>query len=497
MRLIASDIITLHRPTPCELRIYLRQNGVAQAEPGPFEVVLRRLGMCHEEQHLTTLGPYADLSKVPQLERIAATQQLIAEKAVVIYQPAFAHTCLLDGIDVTIVGTPDFLIWDQDNYRIRDSKLSLHIDEDAHPEILLQIQAYGWLYEQTCGRPPKALEAHAGTGAIVDVPYDGGVRALNELRRVLAIKRLTSQPYEPVGWSKCGGCSFNDGCWKTALNLADIALIPDVDQSLARTLHSDGIISRKELLGKFDVLSLAAYKRPRGDKMMKVGKAAERILLQAEVLEQHQERVLSAPNIQSFPNYMMFDLEGLPPHLNEVDKVYLWGMQAFGEKPSKFMAAVSGFGPDGDRQSWEEFLRIAKGIFAEYGDLPFVHWASYEKTYVSKYKTRYGDPDGVADRVLANLCDLLPLTRACVVLPLPSYSLKVVEEYVGFKRTQDEYGGQWAMAMFIEATETLDEATRQSLMQQILTYNEEDLGATWAVFEWLRSRKPAAASAQP
>lgn len=70
----------------------------------------------------------------------------------------------------------------------------------------------------------------------------------------------------------------------------------------------------------------------------------------------------------------------------------------------------------------------------------------------------------------------------------------MVEEYVGFKRSQDEYGGQRAMAMFIEATETQDQAKRESLMQQLLIYNEEDLGATWAVFEWLRSRKPPVAS---
>ena len=54
----------------------------------------------------------------------------------------------------------------------------------------------------------------------------------------------------------------------------------------------------------------------------------------------------------------------------------------------------------------------------------------------------------------ANLFDPLPITKNAIVLPLPSYSLKVVEEYVGFKQTQDEYGGSWAMAQFILATET-------------------------------------------
>jgi predicted RecB family nuclease len=84
---------------------------------------------------------------------------------------------------------------------------------------------------------------------------------------------------------------------------------------------------------------------------------------------------------------------------------------------------------------------------------------------------------------------LLPVTRAAIALPLPSYSLKVVEEYVGFRRTQDEYGGDWAMAQFILATETDDAAERNRRMGEILKYNEEDLAATWAVFEWLRAKQ--------
>jgi hypothetical protein len=87
-----------------------------------------------------------------------------------------------------------------------------------------------------------------------------------------------------------------------------------------------------------------------------------------------------------------------------------------------------------------------------------------------------------------NQLDLLPITEASVILALPSYSLKVVEQYVGFKRTQDEYGGSWSMAQFIFATETDDEVRRDRLMAQIIKYNSEDLAAAWAVFDWLRKR---------
>jgi predicted RecB family nuclease len=130
-----------------------------------------------------------------------------------------------------------------------------------------------------------------------------------------------------------------------------------------------------------------------------------------------------------------------------------------------------------------------------YGNIPFVHWSHYERTKIKLYVDRHGDPDGIAAAVLANLFDLLPATQDSVMLPLPSYSLKVVEEYVGFKRTQDKYGGAWSMAQYIEATETEDEATRQKLMNDILKYNEEDLAATWAVLSWVKEFGSGNASA--
>lgn len=105
-----------------------------------------------------------------------------------------------------------------------------------------------------------------------------------------------------------------------------------------------------------------------------------------------------------------------------------------------------------------------------------------------KYIKRYGDLHGVAARVLVNLLDLHPIALNAIILPLPSYSLKVVEKYAGFQRTQNEYGGSWSMAKYIEATETEDVQLRRQLLDQILLYNKEDLAATWAVFSWLRSK---------
>ena len=185
----------------------------------------------------------------------------------------------------------------------------------------------------------------------------------------------------------------------------------------------------------------------------------------------------------------MFDLEGLPQQLDELEKIYLWGMQVFGERPGPFRAATAGFGRGGDRDGWDAFLAEAEAIFAEHGDIPFVHWASYEQAKINLYVSRYGDRDGIAERVKRNLLDLLPITYESVALPVSSYGLKTVELFAGFERQLEESGGEWSMARYIEATETADERVRAEIMDEILAYNREDLEATWAVMSWLRGEE--------
>jgi predicted RecB family nuclease len=162
MRLTASDIISFYRPTPCPLRVYLREQRIPAAEPTAFEQILQTLGQRHEQDHLATLGAYEDLSVVAPDQRLERTTSAIRNRIAVIYQGEFAHDTALSGSPVTIVGRPDFLILDGDGYLIRDSKLSRQVDETHHIEVSLQLQLYGWLFEQKIGAPAKRLQVHTG-----------------------------------------------------------------------------------------------------------------------------------------------------------------------------------------------------------------------------------------------------------------------------------------------------------------------------------------------
>ena len=132
------------------------------------------------------------------------------------------------------------------------------------------------------------------------------------------------------------------------------------------------------------------------------------------------------------------------------------------------------------------FWRTAARSSKRYGDIPFLHWASYEKARINEYVDRYGDPDGTAARVLSCLTDLYTLTVRAFALPIPSYSLKQVEGLAGYTRSMEDYGGDWSIVQYMKARASENPSERQAIIDAIALYNREDLEATWAVFQWLR-----------
>jgi predicted RecB family nuclease len=469
MYLPVSVIDDHYRPSKCALRTYLIAKGEPEEPPTPDEQVVERLELEHEARYFELVPDYLDLSTGLIENRVARTLEALTEKVPVLFHPMLVGDVELGGQRFTIVGEPDFIMWQGDGHVVTECKLARRITDDEHPEILRQIELYGWLYEQMMSRRPRGLQVFSGTNALVDVAYQGGDRALSVLEEIVAIRSAASEPPAPIGHSWCGPCCFHEKCWNAAERKRDVGLVPGMDRDLALQLYRVGVHSYDELAAASATAGVSA-----------------RILRGAEALATHSEIVLQPPAIPSAPCYVMLELEGLPRQLDDLDKVYLWGMQARGGKPGPYTGVTAGLGDEGDREGWVAFLAAARDIFVEHGDVPFVHWASHEHAKLARYVERYGDPEGTAGRVQANLLDLLAVTQSSIVLPLESYSLEQVGKYVGFKRTLPESDGRWSMAAFIAAVETHDEQHRQALLDRIRRYNREDLDALWAVQKWLQ-----------
>jgi len=100
MRLTASDIFNVYRPTLCALRVYLREQRIPEAEASVFEEILRTLGQRHEQNHLATLGTFEDLGAVSPDQRAQRTTEAIRNHVPVIYQGELACDTVLGGTHV-------------------------------------------------------------------------------------------------------------------------------------------------------------------------------------------------------------------------------------------------------------------------------------------------------------------------------------------------------------------------------------------------------------
>lgn len=487
MRFRASNTYDYYRPSKCAKRVALRHREIPETNgSSPFDELLARLGERHERAHLATYGEIVDLSSLDGETRERETVAAIRTGARAIYQARFRAIATLDGEPCEVLGLPDFLIRapEAQGYIIRDSKLARRVDERRHVEITIQLQLYGWLYEEVMGEPPVRLEVHSGSGELISIPQDNAA-ALSFLRDLRTKRLAVEDAYEPVGWTKCNGCCYRDLCGRLAERTNDIALLPSLTEARAIELRGRGIATIAEIPAAIenDAFRDLFYE---GKKKPRLRDSAVRLLRSAEAHLSGKHVVISSPQIPSAASVAILDFEGIPPYADDLEKIYLWGVKVFGSHPSRYLVAQAGFGPHGDRDGWFEFLRIAAVLLQEYGDLRFVHWSPYERTKIKLYLNRFGDHEGIAVAMLDRLFDLYSAVTNSVVLPLRSYGLKVVEEHIGFRRKLSETDGTWAIARYIEATETIDRAARDQIMRDICAYNEEDLAATWAVLQWVK-----------
>jgi predicted RecB family nuclease len=490
MTVILSDKLLLDylKPTKCAKRVYLRRSKAPEAGPDEFQAVLDAATVKLIASQRTTLGAIAVSDDFHT--RLPAT--LMASKTPAIFQPFIQAQTKISGTACTLSGKPDFLLRAEDGsgYKIRLCDSSHIVSESQPAQVHARLQFYALIFQLAFGKAPAALEIIDGAGDVITVAQTN--KNLKEtLEALLAASLATSEPYEPVGRSKCITCPFYKRCWSEAVQRNDVALLKGVDQNMAIALLEMGVPTIKALFDKFgdDHLELARVKRRWGKKMSPVGaKAALTIMRFARAVVTGTVELIALPPIPDVANFVMFDLEGMPDQLDRLAPIYLWGLQVFGKNGGPFSPAEAPFGSDGDQLGWQAFLQAAKAIFDQHGDIPFVHWDKYEKTKLDAYVRRFGDENGIAARVRANLLDLRVVLEESLVLPIGSYSLKVVEQYIGYKRSQTEFGTNWSIQKYVEARDTADGAVREEIMSRIRTYNAEDLEAMWATLCWFRQR---------
>src|SRR5205823_2688018 len=118
------------------------------------------------------------------------------------------------------------------------------------------------------------------------------------------------------------------------------------------------------------------------------------------------------------------------------------------------------------------------------------HYAGYEPTALKRLMGRHGTREAEVDRLLRGevLVDLYRVVKQSLIASRESYSLKDIEAlYMGPRNGAIAEAGS-----SIVAYERWIDRREQPILEEIATYNEDDLRSTLLLRDWLEARRPEA-----
>jgi predicted RecB family nuclease len=486
----ASDLAAAARCEYALLRSFDAQLGRGPAVAVEDELLARtaQLGDEHEQRHLDELRSLADVAIIGRPPYTVAgltaaaeqTMRAVERRAPVIYQAA-----MFDG---RFAGFADFLVFDGEQYRLRDTKLARSVKVEA----LLQLAAYAETLAKAGVPVAEEVELVLGDGATATYRVDELLPVYRprraELERLLdrhlaGATAVTWENDEVRACFRCPECTIqvrahDDLLLVAGMRVSQRARLLDAGiTTLAELARHDGPVPE---LAARTVTSLTAQARlqvaPRVD-----GKPPY------EIADPQPLNLLPDPD----KGDLFFDFEGDPLWTadgHEWGLEYLWGVLDVGGAFRPLWAHDR----TSERQALVDFLAMVRKRRRRYPKMHIYHYAAYEKTALLRLAGRYGVGEDEVDDLLRSgvLVDLFPLVRKSIRVGTENYSLKSLEPlYMGAElRTGDVTTATESIAMYarfceLRAAGRDDEAA--NMLKQIEDYNRYDCRSTHRLRDWL------------
>jgi len=415
------------------------------------------------EEHLVEM----DLHPASMEEAFQKTLTTMQSGANFIYQGT-----LIDG---DWIGRPDIL-----EKRAGKSKFGdwhyMPVDVKSSQELKkyqkFQLTFYAVLLQKIQGRLPAE-------GAIVNIdhhrlPYriEEHLTEFIEVTEKLEAIRHGERP-DPVLRKSC----FDVGLWgkaceKLAHDTDDISQLYNISVRLLEALRAVGIRTVTD----------ASEMDPEAIEVKTEGKLSLRMLMRAKLqalsLKFGTVFIRSAIDLPKDGLEIHFDIESSPGR----DMDYLYGFlirepdESTGKTTDTYKAFVARE-EDGEAKMWREFLAWVETLPEKY---VIYHYATYEKARLSVLSKRHGGSEAL-DRFRECMIDLSEMVSSSAVFPLYFYGLKQVAPFLGFEWSSHVKSGGASVGAFEKYLETKHE----ELMDDLLTYNEDDVRATAVLKDWL------------
>lgn len=312
-------------------------------------------------------------------------------------------------------------------------------------------------------------------------------RQLDEALRKLAadLERPTPPPLA-ADRRKCTLCSWRSVCNAEARREGHLSEVSGIGAKRRDMLLELGIDSLKALADA-DPVALEVQLKHFGEQH---GAVAAPLVAQARAQRDGQVESLlpsspALPELVDAPGVLLYDIESDPDARDDFLHGFVrlprdgngsWALDRATYHPLLVLQE------HGEARCWKRLSRF----LAHYPDWPVLHYGETESLALRKMAQRQGVSEADQQALRHRLVDVHARLRLHWRMPLNSYGLKTVADWLGFRWSQVGVDGARALLWWRQwrGTGRRDRGPVQAL-RWIFTYNRDDGMATWAVAAWM------------
>jgi predicted RecB family nuclease len=463
----------------CQRRAFLNVYGNRQQQDPErdFLLKLRQESHIHIEKVL--------LESYPNYQRPDATSsdwKVLAEATEALMQSGVSciyHGVLLrldvseQGHSIALLGTPHLLIKQPGQSKFGDWQYystSIQLGRRPKPEYKMIAAYHADLLTSIQGVSPNTAQIILRRQNRAFVELDVWIPRMQETRSECISMLIGEQEPEVfISRQRCSLCHWHRHCYAIAQSQQHLSLVPGITPNRYESLQTLGVVTVEALasacpinLGELMGLEIASQLQQQAQAIIE-NRAFRRY-------NSHQYR----PNIPTSSIELYFDIEAEP----EQNLDYLLGVLLVNrlENTQVFYPFLAK-NPEDEKLIWQEFLKLV----TYYPQAPIFHFSEYEVETIKRLAYLYGTPFHQIYPVLSRCVDLHQQVTQLVTLPVESYSLKSLANWIGFQWRDLGVSGDQCVCWYDQWIKTND----QQLLDAILRYNEDDCRATFHLKEWM------------
>lgn len=372
------------------------------------------------------------------------------------------------------------------SYEAIDTKLARR----AKARYLVQLCFYSELISCVQSRDPLMMHIVLGDRREESFRYADYSRYYGSLKQRFIAKVQTFQETYPNPCERCDICRWRNLCEERRLRDDHLSQVANITRLQIRKLTAHGITTLKalaelpenECIPKMAPETLAKCQHQAALQLRK-RQTGENYLDILPLDPKGRRGFFRLPKPDT--GDVFFDMEGDP--LEEGGLEYLFGIHFF-EHGAPHFRSFWAHTQDEERQAFELFMDFVTERFKRYPHAHIYHYAHYEETALKRLMSLHGTRENEVDNLLrfGKLIDLYKVVREAIRVSEPGYSIKNIERFYMPPRA----GAVMDAGTSIVSYEKWKETGDNKLLQEIESYNRDDLRSTYELRQWLLGLRP-------